>query len=95
MSDLTAFRRAVDAIEPGATGSKIAALLDHKAKRTTVLQWYAGRWHAPQWALHLLARKIRADALPRLAIADQLDNLPDRPGKSVGAKNLAAYLARR
>ena len=95
MADVTAFRRAVDAISPGASGTAIAALLDNKAKRTTVLQWYAGRRHAEPWALHLLARKIRDRALSQLELAAELDQIKTRPGKQAGTRNLLAYLARR
>jgi hypothetical protein len=73
----------------------IAALLEHKAERTVVLHWKAGRRQAPRWALQLLARKIREQALPALELADQLDKEKERLGLSAGALNLAKWRARR
>lgn len=95
MADVAAFRRAVDAIAPGASGTRIAALLDGKVKRTTAIEWYAGRRHAEPWALHLLARKLRAQATPQIELADYLEQIKDRPGKKAGAINLARWLASR
>ena len=95
MQPVTTFRQAVELLKPGATGKQAAALLDNKVSRNVACNWLAGRRQAPQWALRTLARKIRSEALPRLAIADHLDNVPERTGLKAGAKNLAAYLARR
>lgn len=95
MPPLTPFARGVAQLQPGATGSDMAALLDHKAKRTTVLQWYAGRAAAPRWALQLLAAKIRLRVATPLAIAAELDAMPERPGLSAGAINIRRWNARR
>ena len=89
LSDLTAFRRAVEILHPGATGSDLVELLDGRAKRTTALQWQAGRCHAPRWAIETLVQKIRAQAESRAAIAQELESLPDRPGRKAGSRNLA------
>lgn len=91
----TPFSRGVEALRPGATGSVIAALLDHRAERTVVLHWKAGRRQAPRWALQLLARKIREQALPALELANQLDNEKERLGLSAGALNLRRYHANK
>lgn len=92
---LTAFRAAVETLKPGATGSDMVRLLDHRVKRTTALEWKAGRVHAPRWALELLAAKILADAVPKIKVARQLQEMPERPGLKAGARNLAVYLANR
>jgi hypothetical protein len=78
-------------LKPGATHREAAELLDGKAKRTTAGDWLAGRRHAPQWALDMLADKIqvRASALQRVAIETR--KTPKRPGKQAGARNLAIY----
>lgn len=94
-SPLTAFPLAVRTLLPTATGSDIAALLDHRAKRTTVLQWMAGRAHAPRWALELLAAKLTARAEIDLAAARMAAGAKERPGLAAGAKNLAAWKARQ
>jgi len=73
----------------------MAALLEHKASRQLATHWYAGRRQAPQWALDMLASKLAAIARPRLQLAEQLRRLPPRIGKRAGAKNLAAYNARK
>jgi hypothetical protein len=94
-SVLTAFPLAVEALLPGATGSQIAALLDHKAKRTTVLQWVAGRHPAPRWAMDILAAKHRARAAMHLAIAETADKAKPGPGKKAGTRNLLKWKAER
>lgn len=91
---LTPFARALFELQPGATGRDAAALLDHRAKRTTVLQWIAGRAHAPRWALQILADKLTERAQTPLTIAAELRAMPDRPGLRAGAINLARYRAR-
>jgi hypothetical protein len=91
----TAFSRAVNTLQPGASGHAIVALLDGKAKRTTALGWRAGRRHAPQWALQLLARKIRERSLSTLELANHLDAQKERPGLKAGALNLAKWRARK
>jgi len=72
----------------------MAALLDNRAKRTTVLNWYAGIRQPPQWALQTLAIKIREQALPAIELAKQLDTQKERPGLKAGALNLAKWHAR-
>ena len=95
LSDATLFVRAVNALQPGAGGRSIVALLDGKINRTTVLSWKSGRRHAPRWALDLLASKIQARVDELQAIAHAARTAPERPGKQAGAQNLAAYLAKR
>ena len=93
LAEPTIFRQAVEILKPGATGRDLIALLDGKAKRTTALDWLAGRAEAPQWALRLLAQKIEQDTAPRLEIAARLKAAPERIGKRAGAINLARYRA--
>ena len=93
MPDVTLFRSAVESLKPGATGTDMVALLDGKVKRTTALEWKAGRKHAPQWALHLLAQKIERETAPRMDLAARLKAAPERIGKRAGAINLARYRA--
>lgn len=91
----TPFARAINALQPGAGGHAIVKLLDGKAKRTTALGWRAGRRHAPQWALQLLARKIQDRANQLTAIASEARNEKERLGMSAGALNLAKWRARK
>jgi len=95
LADFTAFARAVELLKPGASGSDIAAMLDHRVTRFCALNWKAGRANAPRWALHLLAAKARARAEPHLAIASELESLPERVGRKAGTRNIMAYNARR
>jgi hypothetical protein len=92
---VTAFARGVEVLHPGASGSVIAELLEHRAKRTTVLQWKAGRRQAPQWAMDMLTDKIQARADALHAEAARIRKVPERIGLKAGARNLAAYLAKR
>jgi len=93
--DVPPFRLAVDTLRPGATGRQAAELLDHRISREVANHWLAGRRHAEPWALHELARKIRAQASPQLELAAELERIKKRPGKQAGARNLAIWLARR
>lgn len=95
MIDVPVFRRAIDALQVKTTGRDLVTLLDGRAKRTAALHWYAGRRAAPKWVLDLLAVKLRAKATKPATIAAELERLPPRLGQRAGAKNLAAYLARR
>lgn len=95
MVDVPPFRLAVEALKPGASGSQAAALLDNRVSREVANHWLAGRRHADPWALHLLASKIRAQISPQVELAESLDRIKKRPGKQAGARNLAAWLARR
>jgi len=70
-------------------------MLEGKAKRTTALDWFAGRHHAPQWALDLLARQIQDKASELAAIAHDVRQTKERPGLKAGALNLAKWRARR
>ena len=92
--DVTRFARAVEALQPGASGRSIAKLLDGRVTRHCALNWKAGRRQAPKWALDILAAKIRARTMMPLAIAAEIDRAKERPGKQAGAINLAVYLAR-
>ena len=92
---VTLFRRTVDALHPGATGSQAAALLEHRISRNVACNWLAGRRQAPQWALQLLARQIQARADELTAIADDARKEKERLGLSAGALNLRKYHATR
>jgi hypothetical protein len=92
---LTLFAELVNALHPGAGGRTIVKLLDGKARRTTILDWRSGRRGTPQWALDLLAAKLRAQGIERLTLAERASRAPPRPGLSAGAKNLAAWKARQ
>jgi hypothetical protein len=91
----TPFAELAEVLHPGATGTDLAALLDGKAGRTVVLAWKAGRRGTPQWAIDLLREKLRQRHERERAISDKAAAAPARPGLKAGAKNLAAYLARR
>lgn len=91
----TAFSRAIDALHPDASGSAIVDLLDGRTKRTTALGWRAGRRHAPQWAMQLLARKIQARADQLAKVASEARNEKERLGLSAGALNLRKYHANK
>jgi hypothetical protein len=79
-------------LKPGATGRDIAELLDHRAKRTRVLGWKAGRRGPPQWAIDLLVARLTARNARDLAIAAKVKA---GPGLKAGARNLAAYRVRK
>lgn len=82
----------MELLKPGATGSDMVALLDGKAGRTVALDWKAGRYGPPAWAIELLRDKLaRRHELER-AIANKAK---PGPGLKAGARNLAAYLATR
>jgi len=95
LSPPTAFRRAVTTLNPNATGRDMVRMLDGKAKRTTALDWYAGRHHAPRWALERLAHEIQARANELAAIAAEVRQTKERPGLKAGALNLAKWRARK
>lgn len=95
LSDATLFAELVEALQPGAGGRSIAALLDHKADRTTILSWRSGRRAAPRWAIAMLSAKIHERASALRSIAIRGEQAPERLGKQAGARNLAAYLATR
>lgn len=94
-SDATPFFLAVEALQPGATGSQIAALLDNRISRYVAIGWRKGRRGVPKWALESLAAKLRAQAANLSAIADLAMRAPERPGKQAGRRNLAIYLANK
>jgi hypothetical protein len=94
LKPVTTFARAVEALQPGAGGRSIVKLLDGKAKRHAILNWRAGRRQAPQWALQLLARKIRERAAELATVASEAHNEKERLGLSAGALNLAKWRAR-
>ena len=94
MKPVTQFRQAVDLLLPNATGSQVAALLGNQVSRNACCNWLAGRRQPPQWALQLLASKIREQALPAIELAKQLDTQKERLGLKAGALNLAKWRAR-
>lgn len=94
------FRLALAVLVPnGSPEAAFEALFDGRAKYDTISNWRYGRRHAPQWANQLLADKLEAKlAAPYqegCAIAQRLRSIPERLGLSAGAKNLAAWHARR
>jgi hypothetical protein len=95
LTPLTAFSIAVEQLQPGATGSQIAALLDHRAKRTLVLEWKAGRCHPPAWALDLLASKLLTHGAAFTDVAERIKMIPERPGLKAGARNLAEWRVKK
>lgn len=94
-SHVTLFAELVNALHPGAGGRTIAKLLDHRARRTAVLNWRAGRRGTPQWALDLLAAKLHARSTEHLAIVARAKQAPPRPSLKAGAANIRAWHARR
>jgi hypothetical protein len=95
LSPATPFAELLNVLHPGATGKAIVEILDGKTNRTTALHWRSGRRRAPKWVIALLADKLRQRQAREAAIADRAIRAPERPGLKAGAKNLAAYLARR
>lgn len=92
MAPPTPFAELVDILKPGATGSDMVALLDGRTQRTRTLDWKAGRYGPPAWAIDLLRAKLRQRHEKESAIAARAK---PGPGLQAGAKNLAVYLARR
>jgi len=88
MAPETAFERTIRRL--GETN--LVALFGHRVARTTIANWRAGRRNVPPWAIDLLRNKIRAAHESELA---DLSQVKAGPGLRAGAKNLAAYLARR
>jgi hypothetical protein len=70
-------------------------LLNGQANRTTALHWFAGHYHAPAWALHILADAIERRAFADLEIVRKTRATKERPGKKAGALNLAKWRARK
>ncbi len=95
LKPVTPFRRYVDALQPGASGAQTAALLDYRISRHVACNWLAGRRQPPQWAAHMLARRIQAKADELAAIAAEARAQKERPGLRAGALNLAKWRARR
>lgn len=92
MAPVTGFAALCEALQPGASGSDIAKLLDHRAERTRICHWKAGRRGAPQWAIDLLRAKLTARHARELELASRAIA---GPGLAAGAKNLAAWKARQ
>jgi hypothetical protein len=92
---VTPFAALVEVLHPGAGGRTIVKLLDGRAERTRVLHWKAGRRGTPQWAIDLLRRKLAERHAQELEVDAIAAAAPPRPGLRAGAKNLAAYNARR
>ena len=68
------------------------AFFGRRANRTTIANWKAGRYPAPQWAIDRL--RLRWHELDSNA-RQKLDQIKTGPGKRAGAINLARYLAGR
>lgn len=92
---VTPLAQLANILKPGATGTDLVTMLDDKVERTLALHWRSGRRGTPRWALELLAAKIQARASAMQQVAESIRSVPDRPGLSAGAKNLAAWHARR
>ena len=86
-------------LPPGSPRKALEDLFDRRARYDTIKRWRLGIRHPPDWANKLLADKIRGYFEPLIRrnewLAKKLREIPDRPGLSAGAKNLAAYNARR
>ena len=95
MPVINPFARAVETLQPGATGAAMSELLDRRVTKHCALNWKAGRAPAPHWALQLLAAKIRAQADLRQAIAEEIERTPMSPGRKAGTRNIMAWNARR
>ena len=54
MSNVSAFKRAVDCIKPGASGSDVAELLAGRPRRQEAIHWLSGKRKPPRWAVDLL-----------------------------------------
>jgi len=92
LTNVSAFRRAVECIKPGASGSDVAELLAGRPRRQEAIHWLSGKRKPPQWAVDLLRQHWeRRDETARAAIAERELS----PGRAVNARNLAEYLARR
>lgn len=86
LSEQTTFARAVRRLGR----PDLIALFGHRANRTTIANWIAGRHPAPQWAIDRLNQEWHAiDTEMRRELA----SLKPGPGKRVGAINLARYRA--
>lgn len=70
----------------------LVQLFDGRAAYTTILNWKAGRRNMPAWAIARLRQHWHS--IDNAARAD-LDRIKPGPSQRAGAKNLAAYLARR
>lgn len=92
MTPPTPFAELINVLKPGATGADMVALLDGRAQRTRALDWKAGRYGPPAWAIDLLRAKLQQRHEKESAIAARAK---PGPGLRAGAKNLAEYLARR
>ena len=70
----------------------LTALFGHRANRTTIANWIAGRYAAPQWAIDRLTQEWQAvDAAMRADLAQTKAG----PGRKAGTRNIMAYNARR
>ena len=82
----------IEALAPGARGSRLVPLFDGKASQWRIANWRAGRRGYPRWAIEILRTKLqRRHALELEAIS----KMKEGPGLKAGARNLAEYLARR
>lgn len=86
---------AVRLLFPGKpTRQQLLDLFDGRASYDVITEWRYGRVMPPDWARDMLLDKVHK-ALPTNAIDKAIRGLPQGPGLRAGAKNLAAYLARR
>lgn len=88
---VTPFAELLEALQPGATGKAIAALLDHRAERTRALHWRAGRRGPPQWAIDLLVTKLERKAADQREAIERAKQIKAGPGIRAGAANLARW----
>jgi hypothetical protein len=95
--EVPAFSLAVEQLLPGATGSQIAALLDHRTSRELANHWKAGRRTPAPWALDILERKVRdrANALQSTLERLRVAKAKPGPGKKAGTRNLLKWKAER
>jgi hypothetical protein len=70
----------------------LRALFGHRAARSTIANWKAGRRALPPWAKEILRQRWRFIAAET---ARDIEQIKTGPGLKAGARNLAEYLARR
>ena len=86
----------IERLQPGADRLTLIAWFDGRAPWETIRKWKSGHLPAPHWAIDLLEQKeLQRAAAMQAEIAAARQAREQLPGRRAGAKNLAAYLARR
>jgi len=68
------------------------SFFDHRADRTTIANWKAGRHPPPAWAVDRLRLRWQELETHGRAI---LQRIPKGPGRKAGTRNIMAWRARR